>query len=214
MARLCRPLHQHLIEVGLAVRHANELRGGATASFDARLLERGHPTMALLLFDGTGDLLGTRQADIDRLRFTAPGRGVDGSQRRTVWRKSVQRVQQRPASRTAVQGTRPHNLLIGPRSVDFGRILGENHHGLACHPLPCRVAVWLQHGLKTRLLVLTEAIRGSHLGPATARRRDARGRPRRQLRQHSARRSFNRLSFSLAVFTSSSTHGASMLGPP
>ncbi len=114
---------------------------GQHSSFFTRLLERDDPTMALLLFDGKGGPLGTRQGSTDHFLFTDPRRGMYGSERCTVRRKGVQHVEQRPATRIAIQGTRPHHFLPRPRGVDFRRVLRQRSR-----PAEPLFAAALRHG--------------------------------------------------------------------
>ncbi len=110
---------------------------------------------------------------------------MHGSQRRTVRREGMQRMEKRAPPGFSIERTRAEHLLCRPRQIDLRGVLGEHDNPLCSDALPRGIAMRLQDVGESRLLVLEEAIGRHHFSSPATSGRNARGRMLRQRRQHS-----------------------------
>lgn len=96
----------------------------------------------------------------------------------------MQQMQQRAATRIAIQRTCAGNLLLRPRYVDFRRVLHEQHDRLRSDALPCGIDVRLENLFETRFRVREQPVGTVHLGASATRGRNAGCRSRRQFVKH------------------------------
>ena len=178
-ARLLPGVHEDVVDVGLAIGEAHDLRLGTGRRQLTGQSIPFQPTKALLLFDGQDAAL---QGFAERFRRAIEGLHAHHAQRQFVRRDRQLHVLKQTAALFRIETPRIPRRV---RSViELGRVLREQHDRMRPHPPQRGLPMRLENRLGGHGVVVEKLIRGQRVAPAVTGPVDARLRIRRQRLDH------------------------------